>query len=64
MRSSDYNTQVIDKGICNALDCESFAELEIPLSIAKKKKIIISVCKDCLYKFTDRWWRKNYNVKL
>lgn len=54
MRSSNYNTQVIDKGICNALDCESFAELEIALSIGKKKKIIISVCKNCLYKFTDK----------
>ena len=54
MRSSNYNAQVIDKGICNALGCESIAELGIELSIGEKKKIIISVCKGCLYKFTDK----------
>jgi hypothetical protein len=51
MRSINYNAQVIDKDICNALGCKSLAELEIELSVGKKK-IIIAVCKDCLYKFT------------
>ena len=54
MGSNNYNTQVLDKEICNAIGCKSFAEQEIELSVDKKKKIIISVCKNCLYKFTDR----------
>lgn len=53
MSINNYNTQVIDKGICNAIGCKSFAELEIELSVDKNKKIIISICKDCLDKFTE-----------
>ena len=50
--SNNHNIQYINKEICNALGCNSISQTEIRL-YAGDKKIIISVCNNCLKKFKE-----------